>query len=138
MTEPPPAPRPAFDARAFFRALDAERSARRLTWKDVAQQAGISASTLTRMSQGRRPDVDGLATLLSWSGLEIAPFIRSGLTPASSSTIARISSELRSDPLLSEETATALEDIVRAAYERLAARDALEATAGHGVGTPPA
>ena len=68
----------------------------------------------------------------------LEPFIRSGLTPASSSTIARISSELRSDPLLSEETATALEDIVRAAYERLAARDALEATAGHGVGTPPA
>ena len=121
--------RAAFDARAFFRALDAERSSRRLTWKDVAQQAGISASTLTRMSQGRRPDVDGLATLLSWSGLEVAPFIRTNQFAAAPSTLTRISTDLRSDPLLTDESASALEDIVRTAYERLAARDAGDAHA---------
>lgn len=126
MSEPEPAERAAFDSRAFFRALDAERLSRRLTWKDVAQQAGISASTLSRMSQGRRPDVDGLATLLSWSGLEATPFIRASQSVTTPSTLARISTELRSDPLLTDETASALEDIVRTAYERLAARDARE------------
>ncbi len=121
MTEP--RPRASFDGRAFFAALDAERATRKLTWKDVAQEAGISASTLTRMSQGRRPDVDGLATLLAWSGLDAASFIRSGsdVTP---STLTRISTELHSDPLLSPESASALESIVRTAYGQLAARDA--------------
>lgn len=123
MTEP--RVRAFFDSPAFYAALDAERTARKLTWKDVAAQAGISASTLTRMSQGRRPDVDGLAALLGWSGLDAAAFIRSR-GDATPSTLTRISSELRGDPRLSSESAAALEDIVRAAYGQFAARDERE------------
>lgn len=119
--------RASFDGRAFYAALDSERSARHLTWKDVAQQAGISASTLTRMSQGRRPDVDGLATLLAWSGLDVSAFIRSQTDGDAPATLTRITTELRADPLLSSESAAALEDIVRTAYGQLAARDAREA-----------
>jgi transcriptional regulator with XRE-family HTH domain len=117
-----------FDSRGFFAALDAERSSRRLTWKDVAAQAGISASTLTRMSQGRRPDIDGLATLLAWSGLEAKAFIRSSEPAPSPSTVTRISAELRADTTLSEESQTALEQIVRTAYDQLAARDARDSS----------
>ena len=119
--------RTSFDSRAFFAALDAERASRHLTWKDVALEAGVSASTLTRMSQGRRPDVDGLASLLSWSGLDVAAFIRSTKPVPAPATLARITSELRSDPLLSEESQSALEEILRTAYSQLAARDAREA-----------
>lgn len=126
-----PSPRASFDSRAFFAALDAERAARHLTWKDVAQQAGISASTLTRMSQGRRPDVDGLATLLAWSGLDVASFIRSSQPAHAPATLARITTELRSDPLLSEDSQSALEEIVRTAYSRLAERDARDAAVVH-------
>jgi transcriptional regulator with XRE-family HTH domain len=136
-----PAPRASFDSRAFFAALDAERSSRHLTWKDVAQQAGISASTLSRMSQGRRPDVDGLATLLAWSGLDVAAFIRSSQPAPSPATLTRITTELRADPLLSDDSASALEDIVRTAYGQLAARDAREGasnvvTPSHPAGFP--
>jgi transcriptional regulator with XRE-family HTH domain len=49
-----------FDTAAFYDALDSVRQARRLNWKQVAGDSGVSASTLTRMAQGRRPDVDGL------------------------------------------------------------------------------
>ena len=31
------------------------------------------------MSQGRRPDVDGLAALAAWSGLDTDDFVRSDL-----------------------------------------------------------
>src|ERR1700735_491377 len=58
-----------FDTESFHAALDSQRMAMNLTWKDVAAESGVSASTLTRMSQGKRPDVDGLAALLKWSGL---------------------------------------------------------------------
>lgn len=118
--------RVSFDGSAFHAALDSERAARRLTWKDVAKEAGVSASTLTRMSQGRRPDVDGLAALLAWSGLNAAAFIRSSRSVQTPATLTRITTELRSDPQLSDESSAALEDIVRTAYGQLAARDARE------------
>ena len=66
-----------FDSGAFFAALDAERQARQCTWKQVAEECGISASTLSRMSQGRHPDVNGLAALAAWSGLDMDRFVRS-------------------------------------------------------------
>ena len=65
-----------FDTAGFFAALDAQRRTKSMTWRDVAAKAGVSASTLTRISQGKRPDVDGLASLLAWSGLTAEDFIR--------------------------------------------------------------
>lgn len=46
--------------------LNAQRFARRISWKDVAAESGVNPSTLTRMTQGRHPDVDGLLSLLEW------------------------------------------------------------------------
>jgi transcriptional regulator with XRE-family HTH domain len=64
-----------FDNEAFFSALNAERLSQRKTWKEVAAEAGVQASTLTRMGDGKNPDVNGLAALLSWSGLKAEEFI---------------------------------------------------------------
>ena len=108
-----------FDASAFFSALDAQRAARRLTWKDVAAQSGVSASTLTRMAQGRRPDVDSLAALVAWSGLKSDDFIREIEERAQPETLAMISTHLRADPNLTEEGAIALEELVKATYARI-------------------
>src|SRR5262245_59964332 len=64
-----------FDTAAFQAALDAQRQALKLTWKQVAAQAKIRASTLTRMAQGRRPDINRLAALCAWSGLKADDYI---------------------------------------------------------------
>lgn len=104
-----------FDAAAFYAALDAQRAAKSLTWKDVAEQAGISASTLTRMAQGRRPDVDGLACLLAWSGLDAHEFIKSEKRNKPEA-LARITAHLRADRNLTPASAKAIEDIIRVAY----------------------
>jgi predicted transcriptional regulator len=53
-----------FDAESFYAALDSQRQSQRLTWKEVAAKSEVSASTLTRMAQGKRPDVDSLTALL--------------------------------------------------------------------------
>ena len=93
--------------------------------KKVADAAGVSASTLTRMAQGRRPDVDSLAALLRWSGLEASDFIRLDGRPAKSLTatpLAMISTYLRSDPNLSKESAIALDELIKATYQRLRKR----------------
>ena len=41
-----------FDGDALYGALDAERRARNLTWKQVAAESGVSASTLTPHGAG--------------------------------------------------------------------------------------
>ena len=65
-----------FDVTALHAALDSERRSRRLNWKEVATESGVSASTLTRLSQGRQPDVNSLAALTSWLGMSADHFIR--------------------------------------------------------------
>jgi transcriptional regulator with XRE-family HTH domain len=110
-----------FDAAAFYSALDAQRVAKNLNWKQVAAAAGVSASTLTRMSQGKRPDVDSLAALASWSRLAVDDFVVQAVKGSvrKPSPLAVFTAHLRSDPHLSPESAAALEAIVKAAYERL-------------------
>lgn len=112
-----------FDAEAFYQALDAERQARRLNWKQIAAASGVSASTLTRMAQGKRPDVDGLAALAAWSGLNTDDFVRSAGARPEPEPLAKIATYLRSDRNLSPEAATALEEMIKATYERLRQAD---------------
>ena len=108
-----------FDADAFYAALDAERRSRRYTWKQVAEEARVSASTLTRMAQGRRPDVDSLAALVAWAGLSADTFVGSDEIRATPGSLTMISTYLKGDPQLSAEAAEALDQMVKAAYERL-------------------
>jgi len=107
-----------FDNDGFYAALNATRLSRQRTWKDVAEEAGISASTLTRIGQGKRPDVDGLAALLSWSKLKAEQFI-SDEAPSEAEPLARVAALLRADPHLSAGNAKVLEDILLATYNRL-------------------
>lgn len=108
-----------FDAAGFYDALDATRQSRGMTWKDVAAASGVSASTLTRMAQGKRLDVDSLAALAAWSGLETDRFVRTAGTRADPEPLALISAQLRTDDRLSAEAAAALDQLIKATYERL-------------------
>lgn len=112
-----------FDAGAFYEALDGTRRARNSTWKQVAGESGVSASTLTRMAQGKRPDVDGLAALAAWSGLNTDDYVRSVEVKPEPEPLAKISTYLRSDKNLSPEAAMALDELVKATYERLRKRN---------------
>lgn len=107
-----------FDVFAFYSALDAVREARRLSWKEVAEKSGVNASTLTRIGQGKRPDVDGLAALLVWSKLKAEMFIAdSDHKPPE--PIAQITTLIRMDRTLSNSNAKLMEDIVMSTYSRL-------------------
>ena len=71
------------------------------------------------MAQGRRPDVDGLAALVSWAGLNTDDFVRSEAQQGEPEPLAMISTYLRSDKNLTPEAAAALDQVVKATYERL-------------------
>lgn len=109
-----------FDTRALHSAIDAERIARNLNWKEVAAQAKVSASTLTRLSQGKRPDVDSLAALTNWMGISADTFLgRRRMAFGSASSLSQISTILRDDPNLNKEAAAALDEMIKATYARL-------------------
>mgnify|MGYP001587510551 CR=1 FL=1 len=112
--------RGSFDAGAFYAALDAVRDTRNLMWKDVAKQAKVSQSTLTRLAQGKRPDVDRLAALVDWAGLSADDFVvRVHSRPDDAEPLAMFSTYLRADRNLKPEVAEALETVVKATYKVL-------------------
>jgi transcriptional regulator with XRE-family HTH domain len=109
-----------FDVSALHSALDSERVSRRLTWKDVSAASGVSASTLTRLSQGKRPDVDSLAALTAWLKIPADRFMGQRVAAfGAASPLTQISSILRDDPDLNEEAASALDEMIKATYARL-------------------
>ncbi len=109
-----------FKTEAFYAALDSQRAAKGMSWKDVAAETGINASTLTRMSQGKLPDAKGLAALLQWSGFSAAEFMGGTAAGRQSQpeTLAKITALLRADASLSPQSASAIQEILTAAYNR--------------------
>jgi transcriptional regulator with XRE-family HTH domain len=113
---------PLFDVSALYAALDSERIARHLTWKDVSAASGVSASTLSRLSQGKRPDVDSLAALTAWLQMSADRFMgQRAMAFGSGSPLTQISSILRDDPDLNDDAAAALDEMIKATYARLRA-----------------
>jgi len=109
-----------FDVSALHSALDSERMARNLTWKEVSAESGVSASALTRLSQGRRPDVDSLAALTAWLGIPADRFMASrARAGGAASPLTHISTIIRDDPNLNPDAATALDELIKATYTRL-------------------
>jgi len=54
----------------LYRLVDAQRQFRGLSWRAVARELGLSASTLTRLRDGGcAPDADALVSLLMWLGV---------------------------------------------------------------------
>jgi len=110
------------DVEALYAALDARRKSKDLSWREVAREAGVSPSTLTRMAQGKRPDVDGFAALLGWLGIRAEKFLKTGQTrvpKAKEDPMAMISTYLRASKELDKKTVEALENIIQVAWRNL-------------------
>lgn len=65
-----------FDARALYETLDAQRQVRGMSWKEVADEIGVSASTLTRTRRGGRMEADGMLAMVRWLGRTAESFTR--------------------------------------------------------------
>lgn len=110
-----------FDAARFFREVDQRRRDRSLSWRELARKLSISPSTFSRMSQGRRPDIETFLKLITWLGSPAETFV-DGIEHSEPAqhldTLGQILRTLRSDSSLAPDDADALQDIVRVAYRR--------------------
>jgi transcriptional regulator with XRE-family HTH domain len=112
------------DVRALYLTLDSERDERGLSWRRLAHEAGVGASTLSRMAQGSRPDVDSFVALVQWLGMPAERFMRGSAedSEATATTPAQaVASLLRANRNLDPDSVAAIDDILKAAM-RLADR----------------
>ena len=66
-----------WDAKALHSALNEERQARGITWKDVARElGGVTPGMLTNLAKGGRVGFPGVMRLVRWLGQPAATFTR--------------------------------------------------------------
>ena len=109
------------------RAIKRRREELKLSLRDVADVTDVSASTLSRIENGTgRPDADNIARLTQWldmpvdrlmtkhTGSEVEPVIYY----PHEATPEIVEAHLRADRNLTPETANALSELFRVAYQQ--------------------
>jgi len=108
-------------------AVRRRREQHGMSLRDVAEETGVSASTLSRIENGTgKPDADNIARLASWLDMPIERVMHHGHRSAADpkpvvyypheSTPEIVEAHLRADRHLTPETAKALSELFRVAY----------------------
>ncbi len=107
-------------------AIKRRRDELNLSLRDVFDQTGVSASTLSRIENGRgRPDADNIARLTQWVDMPVDRLMKHADHSAEpviyyphEATPEIVEAHLRADKKLSPETAVALSELFRVAYKQ--------------------
>jgi transcriptional regulator with XRE-family HTH domain len=112
-------PQKLIDVDAVIAALDSERLAKNLSWRQVAKAAGVSPSTLTRMQQGKSPDVNTFTALSQWLNIPAEKFHveKSPLAQVSDDPMAVVSTLFRGRKKMNPKALAALQELVNAAFK---------------------
>ena len=112
------------------RAIKRKRIENKLSLRAVADETGVSASTLSRIENGTgKPDADNIARLTNWLDMPIDRVMKKAPTDESAEPVIYypheatpeiVEAHLRADKNLSEDTANALSELFRVAYSRFA------------------
>src|SRR5947208_826225 len=108
-------------------AMRRRREQQGMSLRDVADETGVSASTLSRIENGTgKPDADNIARLAAWLDMPIERVLHHGPRSAADpkpvvyypheSTPEIVEAHLRADRHLTPETAKALSELFRVAY----------------------
>jgi len=119
-------------------AIRRRREEQGLSLRDVAEETGVSASTLSRIENGTgKPDADNIAHLAAWLDMPIERVMHGGHGSAADpkpvvyypheSTPEIVEAHLRADRQLSPETAKALSELFRVAYAQFSHSPAAKA-----------
>lgn len=113
---------PTVQVTALYAALDAARSEKGLSWRQLAKEVGISPSTMSRMANGHKPDLTAFASMTTWLRMPAETFyVRPELEnqheePELTAAFAPL---LRARKDLDQEDVAYLEELLAAAARRL-------------------
>jgi transcriptional regulator with XRE-family HTH domain len=108
---------PSVDVKALHAALDASRESKGLSWRQLAKEVGVSASTISRMANGLKPDVTAFAAMTTWLRMPAESFYAN--PPRSEGEepelVAALVPHLRARRDLTEQNVAYLEEVLAAA-----------------------
>ena len=116
-------------------AIRRRREQQGMSLRDLADETGVSASTLSRIENGTgKPDADNIARLAAWLDMPIERVMHHGNRAANEpkpvvyypheSTPEIVEAHLRADKHLTPQTAKALSELFRVAYTQVSQPDA--------------
>jgi transcriptional regulator with XRE-family HTH domain len=111
------------DTGRLFAVLEARTTDEHLSWRQAANQIGVSPSLLSRLRYGQRPDLDGYASIVRWLRMSADDFIEvegdDVAQAGETSLITEISALLRKRRDLTEADKSYIEDVVRASLDHI-------------------
>jgi transcriptional regulator with XRE-family HTH domain len=106
------------DVQGLYAALDAERTARGLSWRQLAKEIDVSPSLLSRLGNELRPDADRFATLVRWLNMPAEQFMidaeESSVERTQPELLTQLAPLLRARHDLEARDVAYLEDVIRA------------------------
>ncbi|MGC5015763.1 helix-turn-helix domain-containing protein [Streptosporangium sp. DT93] len=111
------------DVKALHAALDAARVKECLSWRQLAKEVGVSASTISRMANGLKPDVTAFAAMTTWLRMPAESFYVDPMRPDEEEPelVASLVPLLRARRDLTENDVAYLEEVIAAAARRFRA-----------------
>ncbi len=112
------------DARSLLGSLDQARLSKGLSWRQLAGEAGVTPSLLSRLRNGYKPDADGFMTLVRWLGMPAERFLvdEDAPSPTQSELTSELVPLLRARNDLDEADIEMLQEVIQATLKRAAAR----------------
>lgn len=65
-----------FNAEQLYKDLEVIGRHKGVSWREMADEIGVSPSTLTRLRTGSKPDADSLAAIFRWTGVKFETYIQ--------------------------------------------------------------
>lgn len=119
------------DTAELGRAIKRKRLESKMSLRDVANETGVSASTLSRIEHGTgTPDADHIAVLTKWLDMPVERVMNTKSEENEAAAVVFfphepvpdiVEAHLRADPNLDPATAKALGELFRVAYKQMAA-----------------
>jgi transcriptional regulator with XRE-family HTH domain len=108
------------------RAIKRHREELKMSLRDVADEIGVSASTLSRIENGTgKPDADNIARITRWLDMPVDRVMSSKSSDVEpvvyyphEATPEIVEAHLRADKKLTPDTAKALSELFRVAYQQ--------------------
>lgn len=112
------------DVRSLHAALDKARENAGLSWRQLAKEIGVSASTISRMANNLKPDVTAFAAMTTWLRMPAEDFYVGGRTHTVTEEpdlVAQLVPLLRARKDLAAKDVEYLEEVIAAAAKRFRA-----------------
>lgn len=108
------------DVGALYAALDAARTSKELSWRQLAKEIGVSPSTMTRMGNGQKPEINAFAAMVRWLNMPAEAFmIDEDTAPRKEPPLlAQLAPLLRARTDLDADDVRYLEEVIGAAVRR--------------------